>query len=111
MASFECEGCGDRYPHAMVFQDCPVCEVRCRRVKEDPTIPRPEADYRLIRQQRQIEFEGWCEENGRRPGDAPGVFIELPENATQEDRDYAMGIAWMVEDRFPRYCIGTLVVF
>jgi hypothetical protein len=115
MPSFECDTCADRYPHNMKFQDCPVCSDRCRRSKEDPTVPRDEADYRLIRQQRFIEFEQWCEENGRRPETSLPVYIELPEDIPPEGLDeaqrYAMGVAWMVEDHFPRYCIGELHVF
>jgi hypothetical protein len=111
MASFECGDCGDRYPHAMKYQECPVCDVRCVRVKQDPTVTKAEADRRLLNQERKAEFEQWCKENGRRPEEVQATFIELPDLHNAKERNVAMAVCWMLEDRYPFYAVGELHVF
>lgn len=110
MASFECDNCGERYPHKMKYQDCPVCQERCRRVKDEPSVSDWEAQRRIERQERQAAFEEWCVANGRRPADLQPTYIELSES-TDEARQLAMIVCHMIEELYPTYCIGELHVF
>lgn len=110
MASYFCPECGDDYPKAKIFDDCPVCNTNTLfRAQHDPNVSQAEGERRVRSKENHAAFIQWCSANGRTENDPPrGLILYLPSDATANDQRLAKAVAVMLDRRFPS--IGELHV-